>query len=251
MDFAYKDLEIPNSNFRISPSSIGKFFDYPSIWYKEHVLGEKPEFNGNTASVLGTVIHALAEEYGKNKSTPSNAKELCNEYIDSFKNNEDVDCSLVKSLYEGMASTLINDYLRYNIPSKVEEQVYTEVKNNIYVGGSCDALHGNTTITDYKNVGKKPSTDTIPFNYKIQLLSYALCYKNMGYPIDRIQIVYTVRPTKTLPPRVFQVAQMINNEDWDLINNTLELIADTVELVKRDPSLAYIVFKSMKLKEKN
>jgi hypothetical protein len=251
MDFTYKDLEIPNSNFRISPSSIGKFFDYPSIWYKEHILKEKPEFNGNTASVLGTVIHAIAEEYGRYGSTPPNARELCNNYINSFKNNEDVDCDLVKNLYEGMATILINDYLRYNIPNKVEEQVFTEVKNGIYVGGSCDALHGRTTITDYKNVGKKPSIDSIPFNYKIQLLSYALCYKNMGYPIDRIQIIYTVRPTKTLSPRVFQVAHTIQDEDWKLINDTLELIADSVELVKKNQSLAYIVFKSMNLKEKN
>jgi hypothetical protein len=67
--------------------------------------------------------------------------------------------------------------------------------------------------------------------------------------IDRIRIVYCVKPTKTLPIRVITVTEEIGHKDWELINETLELMADTILLAKKQPELVYLLFKSMKLKE--
>ena len=39
IDLAYKDVVMPEDCiFKISPSSINKFFEYPSVWYAENVL---------------------------------------------------------------------------------------------------------------------------------------------------------------------------------------------------------------------
>jgi len=106
-----------------------------------------------------------------------------------------------------------------------------------------------STITDYKNVSTKPKTDSIPFGYKIQMLAYAYADRERGINTDRIRLVYTVRPTKTLPVRVFVVNHMIQESDWILIENTLNLIAESVLAVRNDPSITHLVFKSMNLKQ--
>ena len=55
MNFEYNEIDTPDGMFKISPSGISTFFDYPVIWYKRNFLGED-EFKGNTASYLGTKI---------------------------------------------------------------------------------------------------------------------------------------------------------------------------------------------------
>lgn len=249
MDFSYTHIKIPDCSFKISPSGISKFFDMPSIWYKEHILGEAG-FEGSTASVLGTVIHAIAEAYAKGEDT---SRELVDAYLDTINKNRKVtlpliDTDEIKSLYPDMSMTLVNEYVRKNPPTEVEQPIYTKVLDDIYVGGTCDNLTGDTVV-DYKNVSKKPNTETIPFGYLIQLLAYARCYKDNGTPINRVRIVYTVRPTKTLPVRVFTVTHTITPDDWELIDNSLLLIAETVQAVRENPLITHLLFKSYKLKE--
>ncbi len=251
MNFEYNDVKIPDDGiFKISPSQINKFFEYPSIWYKEQILKEK-QFTASTATVLGTIIHAFAEAFVKKE--PS-SREEAEEYITKIANSQPItevgiNAQEITSLYPDMAMALINEYVRHNMPTDVEYETCALVKDGVYVAGSVDN-RTNDIIVDYKNVSKKPS-DTIPFNYKIQLLAYAYADRSRGIFTDRIRLVYTVRPTKTLPIRVFEVTQMITDADWKLIEDTLELIADTVLLVKKQPELAYMLFKSMSLKENN
>jgi hypothetical protein len=198
MNFDYNDLQIENCKFRISPSQISKFFSYPPIWYKDNILGEK-DFTDTTATVLGTIIHAALESYALKQ--PVNKEEIESHLIKmstrcALRGNP-IDIAEIRSLYPDMIKAAIDNYLRHNPPTEVEQPIYTEIMDGIYVGGSCDN-RTDGTIVDYKNVSTKPNTDTIPFEYKIQLLAYAYIYKKMGISIDRIRLVYTVRPTKTL-----------------------------------------------------
>lgn len=244
--FEHQEVQLPDdAKFKISPSGIADFFNNPVIWYKDHILGEK-QFTGSTASVLGTICHYFAEQYGIKSYDEINAEVI--KALAELEPNPDIDKNEVASLYPDMVSMLISEYLSNNIPTERESSLVTEVKKGIYVGGTCDALKG-TVVTDYKNVSKKPS-DTIPFNYLIQLLAYAYMYREQGTPVDTVRLVYTVRPTKTLPVRVFVVSKVITQDDWDLIENTLELIADTVLKHFEDPSLDYLLFKSMQFKQK-
>lgn len=247
MNFEYNDIDV-GDNFKISPSQIEKFFTYPRIWYEEQVLGKK-DFKGNTSTVLGTIIHAIAEAYAKKESTSREEVEVfLKKRSLELMLTDPLDLDLIRDLYPQMSMALVNEYLARNLPTEVEAQLITPITDSVVVAGSCDN-RTNSIVVDYKNVGTKPSNlDTIPFGYKIQLLAYAYMFKHRGEHIDRIRIVYTVRPTKTLPVRVFEVTEVISKDDWKLVENTLKLIAETVELSKANPAMNYLLFKSYDLK---
>lgn len=243
--FQYTQVKLPdNCKFKISPSSIGKFFDYPSVWYREQVLGEDG-FQGNTASVLGTCVHYIAEQYALDNPI---SRETINGELDQI-DNPDVDIQAVKDAYPDLAMELVNNYVSDNKPSQVELQLVQPVKDDIYLGGSCDAYdEASATVVDYKTTARKPS-ETIPFGYKIQALAYAWMLKQQGKPVDRIRIVWAVRPTKTIGVRIIPVTQMITPDDWKLIEDTLTMIADTITTAKKQPELIPLLFKSMSLKD--
>jgi len=248
MDFSYTQVELPDDAvFKISPSQIDNFFSSPVVWYKEQILGQKV-FEGSTATELGTIIHAVAEAYAKSEST---SRDEIEEYLLTIS-NPDVDKNLIRDLYPMMAEALINEYVSTNPPTEVEYQTLAHVKDGVYVGGTVDNRTGtreSSTIVDYKNVSTKPNTNSIPFGYKIQMLAYAYADRERGIDTDRIRLVYTVRPTKTLPVRVFVVNHMIQESDWLLIEGVLDLIAESVLAVKKDPTLTHLIFKSMSLKK--
>lgn len=244
MNFDYNEIELPvDGHFKISPSGIGKFFEMPSVWYRDNFLGEN-SFTGNTASYLGTILHAIAEAVAKGESTDREEVEAFLDIID----DPDVDKEMIRDHYPEMSSALINQYVLKNMPDRIEEGIYAKVKNGIYVGGTFDAVQGDTLI-DYKSASSKPRTDSMVFNYKIQLLAYAWILKQSGVEINRLRLVYVTRRTKTLPSRLFEVNHMITGEDWTLIEETLNLMADTVIKQWEEPSLIPLLYKSMKLKE--
>jgi CRISPR/Cas system-associated exonuclease Cas4 (RecB family) len=146
-----------------------------------------------------------------------------------------------------MASALVNEYLAHNIPTEVEQSLVSEIKDGVYLGGTCDSLT-NDIIVDYKNVATKPKTDKIPWNYYIQLMAYAYLYRAKGVDINRLRIVYTVRPTKTMGVRVFVVDHQVTQSDWQAIEDVLTLIADSYLLAQAKPEYTHLLFKSMALK---
>lgn len=261
--FDYNDLQIPDCSFRISPSSISKFFDYPSVWYKDHILGQK-EFTASTSTVLGTVVHAFAESYVKGLDL---SREEADAFILQSARSQPIGADPIliqdiKDAYPEMAMRLINDYIRKNKPTVVEEQIYARVLDDIYVGGSCDNRTGDTVV-DYKTYSSATKPKSIPFYYKIQCLAYAWIYQQNGTPINRIRLVYVNRPIdgryisektgkecgKITPPEVTVLTEIISPDDWELIENTLKLIAETVQYVRQHPDTAHLLFKSYKLKE--
>ena len=264
--FDYNDIQIPDCSFRISPSSISKFFDYPSVWYKDNILGQK-EFTASTSTVLGTVVHAFAESYAKGLDL---SREEAEAFITQSAKSQPIGSDPIliqdiKDAYPEMAMRLINDYIRKNKPTVVEEQIYAKVLDDIYVGGSCDAVTYNSTsgiVQDYKTYNSTTKPKSIPFGYKIQCLAYAWIYKQKSIPIDRIRIIYVNRPIDTrsisektgkpigkiTPPEVTVLTEVITPDDWELIENTLKLIAETVQYVRQHPDTAHLLFKSYKLK---
>lgn len=243
--FDYAEIQLPEDCiFKISPSAISKFFEMPVIWYKEQVLKET-QFEGNTASVLGSIIHGLAEQYVKGEKS---SRENVEEYLAKYQFNTNVDLEEIRTHYPNMASILINEYVRRNKPTEVERSLCKEIKDGVYLAGTFDNRTGSTLI-DYKSTSTKPKTDKIPWNYYIQLMAYAWLLKQEGTTIDRIRIVWIVKPTKTLPVRIFVVNQTIEEKDYQAIEDVLQIISDTILLVKEQPELTYLLFKSMQLKE--
>lgn len=238
--------------FAISPSKVSQFFEYPRIWYEEQFLGKPQEFKGNTASVLGIIAHYIYECVTLGKGV--NREEI-NDQLISYWNidkNPDIDINYILSTYPLVVNCVVNEYVLPNDKKyknvEVEKVVTAEVMPGIYVGGTIDRIEGDM-VTDYKNVGVKPNESIIPFMYRIQLLSYVYALRSKGYEINRMRLVYGVRPTKTIPARCIVVTESIGFEDEKLMNNTLKLIGESVMRVKEDPSLAYLIFKSYDLKE--
>jgi hypothetical protein len=149
-----------------------------------------------------------------------------------------------------MAKLLINDYIKHNKPTEVEVSIVTQIEPGIYLGGTCDNLTG-TTVVDYKNVSQKPAGDTIPWGYYIQMMAYAYLYrKEKKVNVDRIRLVYTIRPTKTIGPRLHIVNRTIDETDYKAFEDVLTIMCDTVKLSRLKPEFNHILFKSMQLKDK-
>jgi len=267
--FDYNNIEIPNCSFKISPSSIDKFFKYPSVWYEENILGKK-SFTASTSTVLGTIVHAVAQSYAQKLNL---GRTEIDAYIDKMAKaqplgDDPIMKDIIKDAYPDMAMALINEYVRHNPSIEVEQSLFTPVLDDIYVGGTCDALGGTIKdgmIVDFKTHNSKTEPKSIPWGYKIQCLAYAYMYKKCrGIPINRIRLVYVSRPIddryisektgkpcgKIHPPKVTVLTETITEEDWAMIEDTLQLIAETVKVVtKKHPELIHLLFKSMKLKE--
>lgn len=241
--FNYTDIEMPEDcKFKISPSQIAKFFNYPPIWYKEQILKETEDIH-NTSMVIGTVCHYIFEKVALGEHPDV---EYINNEIDKLE-GENLDHEKVKDIYPSVAEKVVNEYLLKNMPTKVEHQCYAKVLDGVYVGGTIDNIT-NSIVTDYKIVAAKPPAQ-IPFNYRIQLLSYAYILNRQNIFVDRIRIVYGVKPTKTLFPRTYVVTEMITFQDWQLINDTLKLIAETIYALDKYPEITHLLFKSMNLKK--
>lgn len=259
----YKDL-IPEGNFRISPSTIGKFTDKKWEWYRSQVLGEET-FTGNTSTVLGTCIHRVAEVCTKfqNSDERDILRTEIPEYIDSFKNNPEIDTAFIGEQWKPMGNALINYLNLFGYPERSEDAIAYKICDGVYVGGTADAVIGNTLV-DYKTTSNQSVSDTyIPNNYKFQLLAYAWIYRKLGIDIQNIRIVWitqhivgrisekTGKPLKDYPSTVIPVTQVITKEDMDFIESYLKLIAETYLKSKECPELTYLLFSDYRLKDIN
>ena len=262
--FTYNNINV--EGFGISPSGIAKFFSYPSVWYKEHVLGENG-FVGNTSSVLGTIVHQTIESFCKGELTDTGT---FNEAVSEFVHSEairlaeldvELDTDLILAQYKPMAMAAINDYVRNNPPEQVEGQLTLELEPGFWLKGTFDA-YSNGTVIDWKTTGLMSAPKEIPWGYKIQSLAYAKMLIASGTPVDRIAIGYITRDNvgriseKTgkkltdYPSKITMLYHQITDDDWKELDDALQLIVDSVRLVQEQPDLAYIIFKSMSIKEK-
>lgn len=251
--FRYIRPEVPEDCIHsISPSQINNFFAYPKVWYEDNMLDGEKAFQGNTATVTGTIAHHIYKSVTLGE--PVTREEINEQLIEyaALKPELELDVAQIMADYPLVTGEVVNSYV---IPHnkqggllKVEEEVVAKVMPNIYVGGTFDRLEGDC-IVDYKTVGTKPNEVTIPFNYKIQLLAYAYALRQTGHIVDRIRIVYGVKPTKTLPARCIVVTEQIDYIADKLIDDTLKLMGESILTVLENPSLTHLIFKSMDLKQ--
>lgn len=248
--FRYNDIEIPEGAHKISPSQISKFFEYPKLYYLENISGEKEnEFQGNTATTLGTICHYVYHCVITGKEI--NREEI-NRQLDAYaelRPELGLDLADIKLNYPLITGATVNEYI---LPSKAtlkesEKSVLVSIDEDVYLGGTTDLIEDDM-IVDFKTVGKKPDENLIPWGYKIQLLAYAYAFRKQGYNINRIRLVYGVKPTKTIPARCITVTELITPEHEKMIQDTLQLITESVIICRNNPELVYLIFKSMELK---
>lgn len=244
------------NGFTISPSSIGKFFEYPSNWFTDYLTDDEPSFIGNTSTILGTCCHYIYEQYGRDRERFINEKDKIFEYLNSelmtfVKSNLQLSCIVdiphIMSTYPAIVKEVVNNYIRLTPPDKVEQNIHTKLPNyDFYLAGTVDNITRDM-IVDYKTVKSKPNTETIPFPYKIQLLAYDYLLAKEGKKMNYMRIVYGVAPTKTIGARMFLVEEKITQEDRDMFNDTLFLMCESIKRCKEDSSLIPLIFKSKSL----
>ena len=258
---------------RISASSIAMYITNTRQFWGQLMLGEQG-FLSSTASVLGTITHGFAESYVVTGDVDGTQME---DYIDAQCSiNSEVDADIIRFQYPIMGPNLINSYVIPNPPTFVEEFLMEKLipargeHGAIYVGGSCDnmtipgvAYDANMSsldyeyqgtpgiITDYKTTSTKETSlpDRIPFGYKLQALVYAYLYGKRGIHVDRIRIVYVTRddtgrvspktgkPLKQYPSTVKVLTETIVEEDYEMIEGIISVIADSIRVWQEQPKM--------------
>ena len=262
--FSYNDgsTVIPEDTFRISPSQISKFFDSTNEWYRTMLLNEEG-FQGNTATYLGTVVHAAAETFLTNGSIN---EEAINNYIMSI-NNPEVDIITIDEQWPIMAEALTNYLSTEFVPisPECEQFVVAEVMPKVVVGGSIDLYSKNLggTITDYKTMGsldKARLPKSFPRAYWFQQLTYAWALRKNGKPVNYVQLVYVTRNNtgryndkgkalKDYPTQIHVLKEPVTDESLDIIEGVLKLIAESVTLWKSNPEYRHLLAQDWRLKE--
>jgi len=247
--------DLPSDAFRISPSQISRFFDNSTAWYREMLLGEEG-FTGSTASALGNCIHAAAEMYAKEGK-------IHYDQIDAYINQlpSDHDIPFIQSQYPGMVDILLNEYLTSNLPTESELFLSHEIRPNIYAAGTIDSIRG-TAIIDYKTTSSKSPPNKISRPYWFQQLVYAYLARKNGYTINSIRLVFittnemnrysekTGKQLKDYPSIVHVVTHEITDIDMEIIENSLNLIAESVQTWKENPEIRYLLAQDYRLKPK-
>lgn len=258
----YQSAAVPEDcKFKISPSGFSDFISAPHRWYRSQV-SKVEVFEGNTSSVIGTIVHYIAETVAQNK-TPQ--KDMIEEYIVKMSKLPDVDGDVVRDNFPMMAEMLINEYVWPNKSNylSVETQHCAKIAEGVYAAGTLDVLEGvesDCMITDYKTYNSKTKPKTIPANYKYQLLVYAHMLMLNGYSPTRIRLVYvsrnidgglsekTGKPLKSYPPEVTVLTELITQEDMDFIKSCLDLCVDTLAAGEAHPELLHVMWHDPRLK---
>jgi hypothetical protein len=254
--FEYNNGEdITNGAFRISASQLSKFFDRTSEWYHENLLGEEG-FTGNTATYLGTVVHAGIEMY---VTTGEVDWETLQVYIESIEDPE-VDVYHILNQHEPMISAVL-PFVDANMPTEVEKFVFHELIPGIGAGGSIDALRGDT-IMDWKTTSAKTPPTRFSRNYWFQQMTYAWVLKQQGVDIRYLKLVYitqnetgrvsekTGKPLKDYPSEVSVVTEEVTEDGLELIGSCLNVVAESVQMFRDKPELRHLLAQDGRLKPK-
>lgn len=262
--FTYNDGSsvIPPDTFRISPSQISKFLDSTNEWYRTMLLDEEG-FTGNTATHLGTCVHAAAETF-LTKGEISH-KQITS-YIASITDPE-VDKQVIQDQYPIMSEAL-TDYLSSTfVPNSpvCEQFVVAEVLPEVVVGGSIDLYSSNLggTITDFKTMGSLDRArlpTKFPRSYWLQQMTYAWSLRKLGKPVNYVQLLYVTRSNtgrfndkgkalKDYPTQVHSIKEPVTEESLQIIEGLLKLIAESVTLWKSNPEYRHLLAQDYRLKQ--
>lgn len=174
----------------LRPSSVRSFFDTPSIWYKNHILG-LDKFEGNTSTYLGTIVHKFAETY-------YNLKDF-NPYEILENAPEIVDKTTILAEYPEMCKQLELLYLsKNNKPELLEHFMELKINDNVVVQGTCDA-YDNGVLIDYKTASKV-SKDISEYTQQLNIYAYLLSLSKRE--VHTLRIVRIIRASKNIKPRI-------------------------------------------------
>jgi hypothetical protein len=231
--FEYDDIKI-DGKLRLSPSSFNNFYLNGKAWYNQNVL-KTDKFTGNTATVLGTIIHARIGAYWKGIKIDTN-EEL--KYLDRYKDNPEVDDWKVADMLTNLWDIVADQITQMDKPTEVEQRVVFEIPNSdIFLGGTYD-YRTKSKLGDIKTVSQTPKS--IKVSHKIQLYIYLLIMRMNGdNSIKELEVLYIV---KTKSPKVLTLVEPVDGEFLDWIKSEVKNMVKRLDMVKEDESLVDILF---------
>lgn len=234
----------------LSPSQISRYFSDPWAWYNEQVLG-KQGFIGNEASMIGSICHYIYKEMSENNGDVDIGMmhDKISDDLFAYINEHhlEIDVHRVLDGYRDVCNEVLK-YIRRDSDRPVfcECSRKMELSNGIWLSGTIDRWEPTTgRVCDYKTVSKKPNVDYIPLNYKLQLLSYVKLLLNAGEFPKTINIIYGVKPLKTIGARWFLVQEDVTQRDIDWINSIYDNVVRSIEICEKDASMIPIIFRRM------
>jgi hypothetical protein len=162
-----------------------------------------------------------------------------------------------------MGTQLVQQYVLNENTLITEHYLQHEILPGIYIAGTMDAITsscptdtwedvlagkhlGQLTLRDWKTSSTK--TSSFSYKYKLQALSYCYLLDKHGIKIDRMQLCYATRPTKTLPVRVYDFAIEVQPQSMEFITGIINVIADSVMAWDKFPSCRYLLAHDYRLK---
>jgi hypothetical protein len=255
--FQYNEgKEVTKGAFRIGASQVSKFFDNTSQWYHENLLGEKG-FTGNTATNLGTVVHAGIEMFVNEGEVNW---DMLQAHIDSIDHPE-VDNAFITSQYESMIGVALS-YVENNMPDEVEEFIFHEILPGIGAGGSIDARYHKGRLKDWKTTSAKSTPTKFSRSYWFQQMTYAWVLRQQGIIINYIDLVFittcdigrvsekTGKPLKDYPSTCTVITEEVTDQGLDLIGSCLAIIAESVNVWNKQPELRHLLAQDSRVKVK-
>ena len=252
----YVSAAVPEGcTLKISPSSFGTFIERPWAWYREQIQGIGG-FEYSTSSVIGTIVHYVAETVGSGKEIN---KAHIEAYIEKHEENENYVKETVRLQWPQMATVLVNDYVLPNNANMlaVEMQVAAELTKGIFPAGTLDLLEGtkeDCMLVDYKSYHSKTKPKVITSLYRYQLCVYVWILRKMGYNVTRIRLVFinrnidggisekTGKSLKSYPPEVTVLTESVNEDDITYIESMLNLCAETIDASNKFPALRSVIW---------
>jgi hypothetical protein len=223
----------------LSPSGTGKFFNAPDEWIDDRE--GKINFDGNTQTVLGTLVHACIEAHcNEDEISYDEVEEWIEEkYID----NDKVDIDTILSQYQDIFEAWKISYsTMYPIPEEREIDVSLDFGESIRLAGKVDAYEPDRgVVIDWKTTDKKPSK--LKKSHEIQIMMYALAMIAEGKEVNTIRVCYIQRPTKTIGPRIWVFDKEVTDEMLIEANYYLQLQISSLELYFTNKELRALLFR--------
>lgn len=227
----------------ISPSSLAKRIQNPNIWYQDFCGTNPNPFNGNLATIKGSLVHASIEAYFLNstievshiqdwlKEKSLYIPEIIGKEHDIIKNAEDAMNIFVKKYPEAYSRN----------PEYLEKYLEVKLTDDIMLAGTIDGIiknddgHDTYTIIDWKTSSffKKNFGD-----YGGQLYSYVKMARLNGINVTRIAIGYIVNPTKTIQHRVKFVDEPVDENKLCEIEILIDNTVKAVDIVESNPEVS-------------
>lgn len=239
-----------------SATQMWKFFNSPQEFALQVFEGQKT-FSGNTATVLGTLVH-----YALHGAMTGLDKEQIIKDIEEYKLLQKealkdeldlIECEKWKDMANACIEYMSTSEPQFYKNGKSEEHV-SYVKDNIELSGTIDLYYGDTII-DFKTTSKLSDYTEMTENYREQMYIYTWMLKQKGIDIRWITNVFihvpflnrvsekTGKSLKDSPARAYKIVEEIDSEKLMIVERKINYVFESIDYVSKNPHLRKLVFK--------